>query len=134
MHHHMQMRGFTLIELMIVVGIIGILAAIAMPSYQQYTKRARFTEVILATEPYKLAVGLALQEGMPLTELNNGEHGIPATPNGTKNLASLVVEKGKITATGTPTVGGGTFILKPNEDGDRWTVSGTCVRMGLCQT
>lgn len=56
-------QGFTLIELMIVVAIIGILAAIAIPAYQNYTLKARFTEVINAAAPYKLAVDLCAQNG-----------------------------------------------------------------------
>jgi type IV pilus assembly protein PilA len=56
-------KGFTLIELMIVVAIIGILAAVAIPAYQNYTLRARFTEITNATAPFKTAVELCVQTG-----------------------------------------------------------------------
>lgn len=129
-------KGFSLIELMIVVAIIGILTVIAIPSYQNYTKRARFAEVIASTEPFKTAVSLAIQEGIPSSELNSGVHGIPLSPKQpTHNLQSINVKNGVITATATKLVNELTYILTPpGEDEIKWSVSGSCVSAGLCET
>lgn len=53
MHKMVNQKGFTLIELMIVIAIIGILAAVAVPQYSQYTRRAEFSEIKLAVSPIK---------------------------------------------------------------------------------
>ncbi len=126
--HH----GFSLIELMIVIAIIGILSVIAIPSYQHYTKRARFTEVIAATAPYKVAIAIALQEGFSAADLTNGIHGIPKAPLPTKHLAALEVKAGIITAQSTEIAGNATYILTPDENGNTWSVSGTCLDNQLC--
>jgi type IV pilus assembly protein PilA len=76
-------QGFTLIELMIVVAIIGILAAVAIPSYQNYSRKAKFSEVIQATAPFKIAVELCLIDrggngAECISNLGNG-NGVPNT-------------------------------------------------------
>ncbi len=125
--------GFTIVELLIVIAIIGILSVIAIPSYKHYTTRARFTEVMLAAAPYKTAVALGLQEGLSKTDLNISENGIPKAPSASKNLASLKVKEGVITATASKLAGGYTYILTPDENGSIWSVSGTCLDAGLCR-
>ena len=125
-------RGFSLIELMVVVAIISILAIMSIPSYRGYTERARFVEVITATEPYKIAVAIALQSGVNAAELQQGTNGIPLPPEATKNLESLTVENGTINATATALAGGATYSLTPQHEGSRWAVSGTCLKKGLC--
>ncbi|MBU1926820.1 MAG: pilin [Gammaproteobacteria bacterium] len=126
-------HAFTIIELLMVIAIIGILVSIAIPSYKQYTEKARFSEVIMATTPFKTAVSLALQDGISMDELNEGENGIPTAPNATKNLDNITVKQGVITATATKQAGSYTFSLTPDENGSQWSVSGSCVEAGVCR-
>ncbi|HRK78363.1 MAG TPA: pilin [Thiobacillus sp.] len=92
-------QGFTLIELMIVVAIIGILAAVAIPAYSDYTVKAKIGNALTAADSLKTAVGLCSQEaGGILDNCDDGAPGIPAfTP--TKEVASAAVTNGAIVLT-----------------------------------
>ncbi|WP_417359564.1 pilin [Gallaecimonas pentaromativorans] len=134
-----KQQGFTLIELMIVVAIVGILAAIALPAYQTYTKKAKFSEVIAATGAVKTQVEVCSQENngniascsISTAGADNGQY-VASVDWGNTNANSITA-----TAVNTNGLGGEDYILTAtiaSSGAVTWAKNSasTCIAAGIC--
>lgn len=143
-------KGFTLIELMIVVAIIGILAAIALPAYQDYTRRAKVSEVILAASACRTTISEVVQSSSGSTLPAANAWGCESSTATSQYVASVATNgSGVVTVTVqnipgvtgnitlTPYVGAtGTTVPTPGSAIGRWVCDGSIdakYRPGSCR-
>ena len=129
----MAQAGFSLIELMIVVAIIGILAAVALPAYQDYSNRAKVSEGVSISAAARQAIVLAFNQGTLANGLTNADFGLAVAENIESKYVSSVAAAGTSATVGTVTVTmQGTNVV--DIDGKTVIFTITCTSGAQCTT
>lgn len=138
-----KQSGFTLLELLVVIAVIGVLASLAVPRFQNQIKKAKFVELVNAAAPYKTAVEICVQRGNALTACTSAAAASATMPAQTGAsvsgvVASTTATSGVITVTGTSVVDSAVYQLTPTVDaatgGVSWSQTGSCLTINnLCE-
>ena len=132
-------QGFTLIEMMMSVAIIGILASVALPAYNMYSNRARFAEAVLAVSPYRNFIVVGAESGRFATvdDMDEETNGIPAGIQRTATAHGVHVFDGEIRVTwrndGSTLAGTNYTLTAQNVTPPiQWAEGGNCSTRGFC--